>query len=568
MPGTENCELTTENCDMSLLPIFLKLDGRQCLLVGAGTVALDKIGSLLKTGLRLRVVAPEARAEVRALSAEGKLEWIPRPFVPSDLDGNFIVIAATDAPAVNAEVYRGAVVRGIACNSVDDIPNCDFFFGSVVCRGDLQIAISTAGESPALAQRLRREIEEQLPQNLGPWLAQLGELRREVLATHEHGEERRLLLHNLAQRQICDSAMCTTRQMARTGKEAARAAAGCVYLVGAGPGDPELLTLKALRLIESADVILHDDLVTPAILNLAQPHTMVVNVGKRCGVKTITQEEINALMIDHARAERSVVRLKGGDPLLFGRAAEELAALSDAGVPYEIVPGVSAAFAAAAAIGRSLTDREGASQVIFSTGHHAASHNRAALPALETGTRVVYMPGRDLTLLAAEWLAEGLPPELPCALVSRAAQPDQQVVHTTLGALSEADPAPAPSLLIAGWAVREPAAQESPGAGPDVTGTWKGAFDFQGNSVPLTFHLTSVAGAVTGAVEGLPTTPAEIHDGKIDSDTGTFWVNTDYQGQTYRLVYTGKITAGQIAFTFGTEDGSWGAELTAAKAGT
>ena len=154
---------------------------------------------------------------------------------------------------------------------------------------------------------------------------------------------------------------------------------------------------------------------------------MVVNVGKRCGVKTITQEEINALMIDHARAERSVVRLKSGDPLLFGRAAEEMAALAEAGVPYEIVPGVSAAFAAAAAIGRSLTDRDWASHVVFSTGHHAGSHNRAALPALEAATRVVYMPGRDLTLLAAEWLAEGLPRELPCALVSRAAQPGQQV---------------------------------------------------------------------------------------------------------------------------------------------
>ncbi len=226
-------------------------------------------------------------------------------------------------------------------------------------------------------------------------------------------------------------------------------------MVGAGPGDPELLTAKALRLIESADVILHDDLVPPAILNLAPLHAMIVNVGKRCGVKTITQEQINALMIGHARAERSVVRLKSGDPLLFGRASEEMAALSEAGVPYEIVPGVSAAFAAAAAIGRSLTDRDWASHVVFSTGHHAGSRNREALPALEAATRVVYMPGRDLTLLAAEWLAEGLPPELPCALVSRAAQPDQQVLHTTLGVLGSAVPDAAPSLLLAGWAVRE-----------------------------------------------------------------------------------------------------------------
>jgi siroheme synthase len=182
---------------------------------------------------------------------------------------------------------------------------------------------------------------------------------------------------------------------------------------------------------------------------------VVENVGKRCGTKTITQEEINALMIEHARAGRSVVRLKSGDPLLFGRAAEEMGALDEAEIPYEIIPGVSAAFAAAAALGRSLTDREWASHVVFSTGHHAQSHNREALPALEAGTRVVYMPGRDLNLLAAEWLAEGLPAELPCAVVSRAAQPDQQVVHTTLGELDTISLAAAPSILIAGWAVRE-----------------------------------------------------------------------------------------------------------------
>jgi uroporphyrin-III C-methyltransferase/precorrin-2 dehydrogenase/sirohydrochlorin ferrochelatase len=440
---------------MSLLPIFLKLEDRQCLLVGAGAVALDKIASLLKTGVRLRVVAPEAKAEIRELAAEGKLEWVPRAFEPADLDGNFIVIAATDVPEVNATVYREAVARSIACNSVDDIPNCDFFFGSVVSRGDLQIAISTAGESPAVAQRLRREIDEQLPGDLGPWLAKLGALRREVLATHPRGEERRLLLHELASRQICDSALCATKQLARTGREAARPIAGNVYLVGAGPGDPDLLTVKAVRLIESADVILHDDLVPQAILELATRSAEVVNVGKRCGVKTITQEEISALMVEQARAGHSVVRLKSGDPLLFGRAAEELAALAEAGVPFEIVPGVSAAFAAAAAIGRSLTDRDWASNVIFSTGHHAQSHNRAALPALEDATRVVYMPGRDLTLLAAEWMTEGLPADLPCVVVSRAAQPGQQAVHTTLGVLGEVEPAAPPSLLIAGWAVRE-----------------------------------------------------------------------------------------------------------------
>ena len=446
---------------MSLLPIFLKLEGRRALVVGAGAVAHEKIGSLLKTGVRLSVVAPAALPQIQALAAEGKLEWIARPFAASDLDGNFVVIAATNSPDVNAEVYRRAVERGILCNSVDDIPHCDFFFGSVVSRGELQIAISTAGESPAVAQRLRREIDEQLPEDLGPWLAKLGELRREVLETHPRGEERRLLLHELAQRQICDSAVCATRQLARTGREVSHARAGWVYLVGAGPGDPELLTLKAARLIESAAVILHDDLVPQAVLDLASPAAEIVNVGKRCGTKRITQEEINTLMIKHALAGRSVVRLKSGDPLLFGRAAEEISSLAEAGITYEIIPGISAGFAAAASLGRSLTDRDWASNVIFSTGHHAQSHNRSRLPAHEDSTRVVYMPGRELQLLAAQWLNEGLPPEFPCAIVAYAAQPHEQVFYTTLGNLGSAAPVGAPSILIAGWALRDLAADNA-----------------------------------------------------------------------------------------------------------
>jgi uroporphyrin-III C-methyltransferase/precorrin-2 dehydrogenase/sirohydrochlorin ferrochelatase len=449
---------------MSLLPIFLKLDGRRCLLVGAGTIALDKIGSLLKTGLRLRVIAPDARPEIRQLAAEGKLEWIDRRFELSDLDGNFLVIAATDSAQVNAAVYRGAVERGILSNSVDDPPNCDFYFGSVVSRGELQIAISTAGESPAVAQHLHREIDEQLPEDLGPWLENLGQLRREVLGTHPRGEARRLLLHQLAQRPVCEAASCPSRQLALAPlRQKTTDSAGKVYLVGAGPGDPGLLTVKALRLIQTADVVLHDDLVPQAILDHASPSAEVLNVGKRCGSKTITQDKINRLMIEHARLNRSVVRLKSGDPLIFGRAAEEMAALAEAGVPFQIVPGITAAFAAAAAVGCSLTSRNSASNVIFSTGHHAQSQPDsrswcAPLPQREEATRVVYMPGRDLSLLAQQWLDEGLPSDFPCAVVSRVAQPGQQVRCTTLAALGDAEPTLAPSLLIAGWALRESSA--------------------------------------------------------------------------------------------------------------
>ena len=429
---------------MSQLPVFLQLDGRTGLIAGAGAVALEKIGTLLKTGLRIRVVAPEAREEIRALADEGRLEWIPRAFAPSDLDGVFIAIAATNTPQVNAAVYEAAVVRGVLCNSVDDIPHCDFFFGAIVERGPLQVAISTSGESPAFAQRLRREIDAQLPQTIGSWLTELGAQRREILATLPAGEARKALLHSLANQPIPTAEL----------KE------GKVYLVGAGPGDPDLLTLRAARLIQSAQVVLHDDLVPEAILSLAS-QAEIVNVGKRCGLKNITQEEINALMIAHAGAGRSVVRLKSGDPLIFGRAAEEMSALREANVAFEVVPGITAAFAAAAAVPFSLTDRHSASSVIFSTGHHAQSHHDAPLPAKEDATRVVYMPGRDLKLLAAEWLSEGLPADLPCVLVSHAAQPNQKVRCTTLAGLcldsGDEAPMPAPSLLLAGWAVRETA---------------------------------------------------------------------------------------------------------------
>lgn len=433
---------------MSLQPIFLKLDGRPGLIVGAGNVALEKIESLLPTGIQLRVIAPKANARIRKLANEGKLKWFQRPFEVADLDGKFIAIAATNNPEVNAAVYREAVSRGILSNSVDDPPHCDFYFGSVVRRGDLQVAISTAGESPAVAQRLRREIDEQLPHDLGPWLKEIGELRREILATRPSGEARKALLHQLAERRFLKSSSAVSSGTIPI-------EAGKVYLVGAGPGDPDLLTVKAERLIRNADVILHDDLVPQAILDLARPGAEIVNVGKRCGTKSITQEEINALMSEHTLGGSSVVRLKCGDPLIFGRAAEEMASLNQAGVAFEVVPGITAAFAAAAAIPCSLTDRASASNLIFSTGHHAQSHNLSPMPELEDATRVVYMPGRDLSLLAFEWLQEGLPPAFPCAIVSHAAQPDQQVVHTTLAELGNAGPTLAPSLLLAGWALRK-----------------------------------------------------------------------------------------------------------------
>ncbi len=222
---------------------------------------------------------------------------------------------------------------------------------------------------------------------------------------------------------------------------------GKVYLIGAGPGDPELLTVKAARLLSTVDVVLHDDLVPEVILACINKHACIINVGKRCGLKRITQADIHQLMIACARRSLSVARLKSGDPLVFGRAAEEMDALRAAGLAFEVVPGITAAFAAAAALPCSLTDRRTASSILLMSGHHAYE------PELtdETPTRVVYMPGRDLSALAAEWRADNVPVDFPCAVISRAAQPDQHIKYVPLGELASTDPGPAPALVIGGW---------------------------------------------------------------------------------------------------------------------
>ena len=228
---------------------------------------------------------------------------------------------------------------------------------------------------------------------------------------------------------------------------------GTVYLVGAGPGDPELLTLKAARLLATADVVLHDDLVPQAVLGHAAS-ALAINVGKRCGKKNITQAQIEAMMVDYARRGLSVVRLKSGDPLVFGRAGEEIDALRAANIPHEVVPGITAAFAAAAALRRPLTDRRSASSISFSSGHHAPGSPLEPASVLGA-TRVVYMPGREHSGIAAQLRSEGHPANLPCVIVSRAAQPDEQIVRTTLDHLDQIAAVPAPSILLAGEALRE-----------------------------------------------------------------------------------------------------------------
>ncbi len=324
-----------------LFPLFLKLAGRQCLVVGGGAVAEAKIQSLVRCEAFVRVVAPEATPGIRQAAGADQIVWDARPFLPSDLEGVFLVVGATNSPELHEEIFRLCQGAGILCNMVDEPDRCDFYYPAVVRRGPLQVAISTAGHSPLLAQRLRQELEEQIGPEYGHWVEQIGRQRRELFRPDISPENRRSILKEISSERAFAGLQGRTELRHRC------ESGGKVYFVGAGPGDPDLLTRKAWSVLRSADVVLHDALVSSEVLSIAPAGAVLCDVGKRCGAKSITQEEIHALLIGYASTEKTVVRLQGGDPLVFGRAGEEISALRDAGVDFEVVPGVTAASAAA-----------------------------------------------------------------------------------------------------------------------------------------------------------------------------------------------------------------------------
>lgn len=440
---------------MNLFPAFVKLEGRAVLVVGGGAIATSKIAPLLQAGARVTVVAPEISGELAERVGKGEISWLGKEFEASDLEGKFLVIAATALAKLNAAVFQEAEARQILCNAVDDIENCHFYYGSVVQRGDLQIAISTNGKSPALAQRLRKELEEQFQPEYGEWVERLGEERLRERAASVDAEETKKKLHELASREGFEKFLVELEAPEKAPGRGSKAEAPCVrdgvYLVGAGPGDAELLTRKAARVIEAADIVLHDSLVSAEILEMIPAGAARIDVGKRAGFRLLTQGDINALLVDAARKYGVVVRLKGGDPLMFGRAAEEIDALRAEKIRFEIVPGISAGFASAAAAQVSLTDRRLASHVLFTT--YSRAPETALLPVMGITTEttvVVYMPGADYAGVS-HWLEEsGIAVETPCLVVSRASQREQKVELTTLGRLGSFAALTAPALLIVG----------------------------------------------------------------------------------------------------------------------
>jgi len=432
---------------MSLFPIFVKLEGRLVVVIGGGSVAEGKIPSVLSAGARVRLVAPSVTPQIAEWVRLGKIDWLPKEFEAADLNGAFLVIAATSAPGVNEAVFREAEARGLLCNAVDDIEHCHFYYGAVVQRGDLQIAISTNGNSPALAQRLRKELELELGPEYEVWVQWLGAAREALRARGPSSETTKKLLHVLASRPMFQEFL---QSQSAAGPPRSRVT-GRVYLIGAGLGDPELLTLKAARLLQQADVVLHDSLVSRDVLARISTRAEVIDVGKRCGRKLLTQDEINALLVSYAASRQVVVRLKGGDPSIFGRAGEELEALRKASVEFEVVPGVTAALGAAAAAGISLTDRRVASQVLLSTFSRGLDANAMDWGCLTPATTLVlYMPGPDYAEVARRLAEAGLAADLPCVIVSGASGSQQQVRWSSVGALSAQEELPAPALMIVG----------------------------------------------------------------------------------------------------------------------
>jgi uroporphyrin-III C-methyltransferase/precorrin-2 dehydrogenase/sirohydrochlorin ferrochelatase len=454
---------------MALFPLFVKLDGRHCLAVGAGPIGESKIAGLLEAGAVVRVVSPAATDQVQEWARQGRLTWVPRRFTPSDLDGAFLVVGALPAGDDLTSVYEEARRRGVLCNAVDDPPHCDFYYPAVVKRGSFQIAVSTGGHSPALAQRIRQELEVQFGPEYESWLADLGRVREELFATAMDPEERKRLLHVLAGREAFERYRAGFRLWA-TGSgsreresipgqkpEARSPKPGKVFLIGAGPGDPELLTLKALRVLGTADVVLHDDLVPAEVLELVPPGAVVKNVGKRHGEQHISQDQIGALLVEYAEAGLMVARLKGGDVSIFGRANEEIDALRAAAIEFDIVPGVTAVSGAAAAALVSLTDRRASSAVVLVTAQTCKGNARPDWRAIaSTGaTMAIYMPGEHYGRVASELLSAGLDADMPCLLVSRASQPGEVTVEATVGKLASLARLPAPAILIVGEVVRK-----------------------------------------------------------------------------------------------------------------
>lgn len=429
---------------MDVLPLALKVRGRKCLVVGGGEVALRKLELLASAGAAATVVAVAASDAVQHLCAVQGWPLHRRPFVDDDMQGCMLAIAATGEDAVNRAVAAAGERRGVFVNCVDDGACSTALFPAIVDRAPVTVAISTGGASPTLARLLRERIEAALPAGVGKLARYLGSRRARIADALPDARARQRFWQRALDGDLGDRVQREDTAGADAILEAALAApaaTGLVSLVGAGPGDPDLLTVKALRCLQAADVVYHDRLVGDDVLARCRRDARRVAIGRRGAAPNALhggaderQPAINGRLIADAQRGLRVVRLKGGDPLLFGRAGEEIAALAAAGVPFEIVPGVTAALACAAAAGIPLTHRSWAQSVRFVTARRRDGAVNAEWPELARPgqTLVVYMGLAVLPTLCERLLAEGAAPATPVAVVAKGTLPGQRIVGGTL----------------------------------------------------------------------------------------------------------------------------------------
>jgi uroporphyrin-III C-methyltransferase/precorrin-2 dehydrogenase/sirohydrochlorin ferrochelatase len=458
---------------LARLPIFLALEGKRAMLAGGSPAAAWKAELLSASGASVEVYASDPCEELVQLAGSlprGAIRIARRAWTADDLKGTTVAVGAFEDDEGAAEFASAARAAGVPVNVIDKPAFCDFAFGAIVNRSPLVIGISTDGAAPVFAQAIRAKLEALLPTGFAGWAAAAARWRSAVKSSGLSFSGRRkfwqiFTAHAVANPQSEPAERDFERFVAEVRGLGATVENGSVTLVGAGPGDPELLTLRAVRALQSADVILFDDLVSGEILDFARREARKMLVGKTGFGPSCKQEDINELMVGLARQGKRVVRLKGGDPLIFGRAAEEIEACEAANIAVEIVPGITAAQGAAAKLGLPLTDRVHARRLQYVTGHA----KNGTLPedidwrslADPTATTAIYMPARTLAALIKKVTAEGLDPSTPALAISRATRPDQMVVTAPIGELPDRlaqMSLPGPLLVMVGKAIGEKSA--------------------------------------------------------------------------------------------------------------